>query len=181
MRKVKEWLGNFKLDSDLNRQYRVKEFLGFDDAYTLGILFEAEDADEFNKIKKWVLSLRDQGKKVYAICFFDQKMIPLNLTYPKSEFDIFSLKELNFINEPSNPYIRTFPSKVFDILLDLNLKNKFPLRYLAIHSCAKCKVGIEIAENVKSHDMLISVSPSEGVDVLSTQMERYIKMVHKKN
>ena len=180
MKKLFQWVSNFKLESELKKQFRVKEFLGFDDSYTLGILFEASDVNEFNKIKKWVLGLRDQGKKVYAICYFDLNSIPENLSYPKSEFDIFSNKEMNFLGVPSSPYIRTFPSKVFDILLDLNMKNKFSLRYLAIHSCAKCKVGIQIPENSRSHDILLSIAQNAGSEMLYTQMERYIKMIHKK-
>lgn len=181
MSKPLQWIANFRLDAELKKQFRVKEFLGFDDSYTIGILFEASDVNEFNKIKKWVLGLRDQGKKVYAICYFEQKAIPENLSYPKSEFDIFSQHEMNFMGVPSSPYIRTFPSKVFDILLDLNMKNKFPLRYLSVHSCAKCKVGIQIAENVKSHDILLSIPQNESIEVFYTQMEKYIKMIHKKN
>jgi hypothetical protein len=180
IRKIKDRLGNAQLNNILSVQVRQKEFFSFEDIRTIGFVFDATDLDEFEMIKKYILSLKDKGKKVHAIGFFDQKYTPQNISYPKTEFDFFNTKELKGFNQPASPYIHTFITEIRDVLIDFNIRNKFPLRYIAATSYAKCKIGIDIPANEKLHDIFISISPSDGMRKYIEQVDKYLMMMNRK-
>ncbi|MFL5751853.1 MAG: DUF6913 domain-containing protein [Bacteroidia bacterium] len=178
IRKIKEHLGNRQLNTILSEQVRRKAFLNYENMRNIGIVFEATDPDEFELVKKYVCSLREQNKKVHAIGFFDQKFTPPDISYPKTEFDLFNTKELKGLNQAASPYIQTFITEIRDVLIDLNIRNKFPLRYIAGTSQARCKIGIDIPENKNLHDVFISISPKEGIEKYLKQVDKYMGMIN---
>ncbi|MFN6037792.1 MAG: DUF6913 domain-containing protein, partial [Bacteroidota bacterium] len=139
---IKNYLGELKLKRTLKLSNRKKEFINFDLVKNIGVIFEATNPDDFDEVKKIVQILKEKKKLVKAVGFYDNKLTPENLSYSKSDFDLFNLKELSALREPSSPYIRTFIESPQDVLIDLNLKNKFPLRTIAIQSMALFKIGI---------------------------------------
>ncbi len=180
IKNVKNKIANFRLNKQLSEQVRQKEFINFEDARSIGIVFEATKLDDFDLIKKYVLKLKEQGKKVHAVGYFDQKITPQNISYPKTEFDFFNNRELKSLSQPASPYIQTFISEIRDVLIDFNLFNKFPLRYIAANSYAKCKIGIDIPENKNLHDMLIALKPEDGIAEYIRQTDIYLAMINKK-
>lgn len=181
LKRLKESFGEKRLQSALKIHVRQKEFLNIDDVRTIGIVFDATNAEEFEIVKNYVNKLKQLGKRVHGIGFYDAKVIPQNIYYTKSDFDLFNAKEVKGMGEPESPYIKTFITEIRDILIDINLSNKFPLRYIAAMSYAKCKIGIDIPENKNIHDMLISVDPSAGMEKYLSQVDFYLQMMNKKN
>lgn len=181
IRRFKESIGEKRLQSALKIHVRQKEFLNIEDVRTVGIVFDATNADEFEIVKNYVNRLKQMGKRVHGIGFYNAKEIPQNIYYTKSDFDLFNAKEVKGMGEPESPYIKTFITEIRDILIDVNLSNKFPLRYISAMSYAKCKIGINIPQNKNIHDMLISVEPSAGMDKYLSQVDFYLQMMNKKN
>ncbi|MBK6836488.1 MAG: hypothetical protein IPG89_20400 [Bacteroidetes bacterium] len=181
IRRFKESFGEKRLQSALKIHVRQKEFLNIEDVRTVGIVFDATNADDFEIVKNYVNKLKQMGKRVHGIGFYDAKVIPANIYYTKSDFDLFNAKEVKGMGEPESPYIKTFITEIRDILIDVNLSNKFPLRYISAMSYAKCKIGIDIPQNKNIHDMLISVNPSAGMDKYLSQVDFYLQMMNKKN
>lgn len=180
IRRIKERLGENQLQRALKIHVRQKEFLNLEDVRSIGIVFEATDGDEFEFVKKYVNDLKQMGKRVHAIGFFDNKHTPQNISYTKADFDLFNVKELQGVGTPNSPYIKTFITELRDLLIDINIKNKFPLRYISAMSYAKCKVGIDIPENQCIHDILISVGKKDGIDNYLKQVNVYLEMMNKK-
>lgn len=181
IRRFKESIGEKRLQTALKIHVRQKEFLNIEDVRTVGIVFDATNADEFEIVKNYVNKLKQMGKRVHGIGFYNAKVIPQNIYYTKSDFDLFNAKEVKGMGEPESPYIKTFITEIRDILIDVNLSNKFPLRYISAMSYAKCKIGIDIPQNKNIHDMLISVEPSAGMDKYLSQVDFYLQMMNKKN
>lgn len=181
IRKIKESIGEKRLQNALKIHVRQKEFLNIEDINSIGILFDATNPEDFEKIKNYVNKLKQLGKRVHGVGFYNAKVIPQNINYTKSDFDLFNAKELQGVGEPGSPYIKTFITEIRDLLIDVNLSNKFPLRYISAMSYAKFKIGIDIPENKNIHDMLISVVPSEGINKYLAQVDFYLKMINKKN
>lgn len=178
---IKNYFGEMKLRRSMKTVERKKEFINFDQAKNFGIIFEATDSDDFDGVKKLILILKEKKKIVKAVGFYDQKFTPSNLSYSKSEFDLFNLKELTPLREPSSPYIRTFIDNRQDVFIDLNLKNKFPLRTIAIQSNASFKIGIDIQANQAVHDLLLKMNPADGTLRVGQQAIRYLEMINKKS
>lgn len=181
IKRLKESFGEKRLQSALKIHVRQKEFMNIDDVRTIGIVFDATNAEEFEIVKNYVNKLKQLGKRVHGIGFYDAKVIPQNIYYTKSDFDLFNAKEVKGMGEPESPYIKTFITEIRDILIDVNLSNKFPLRYISAMSYAKCKIGIDIPQNKNIHDMLISVDPSAGMEKYLSQVDFYLQMMNKKN
>jgi hypothetical protein len=179
IRKLKDKIGEARLAKVIGKSPRKKEFINIAGAKNIGIIFDATDIDRLEIIKKYVGGLKDRKKVVKVIGYFDQKFTPVNISYSKSEFDFFNQKELSGSNQPSSPYIRTFIDEPMDVLIDLNIYNKFPLRSIAIKSMAKFKIGIDIPENKKVHDLFISLKPEQGLVTFLSQVERYFDMINK--
>ncbi|MHB8261518.1 MAG: DUF6913 domain-containing protein [Bacteroidia bacterium] len=155
---------------------RNKQFIKLADAKTIGIVFELTDNNTFEIIKKFILQLKVYTESVHAIGYIDEKLIP-NYSYIKTDIDLFNKKELKGFYRPQSAYIKTFMEDEKDLLIDLNIHQKIPLRYVAAASKAKCKVAMHLPENEALHDLLISVSPQQGLDFYLQQTLKYLETV----
>ena len=82
------WFLEKRLQSVLKNQNRQKSFLSFDEVKTLGIVFEATNPEQFEIVKNYVLALKQKGKRVHGLGFYDNKLIPDNVYYSKTDFDL---------------------------------------------------------------------------------------------
>lgn len=180
IRKIKESLGEKQLQRALKIHVRQKEFMNFEDIRSVGIIFDATNPENFNTVKAYATDLKQKGKRVHGVGFYDAKILPSNLSYSKTDFDLFCLKDLQGMSTPASPYIKTFITEIRDLLIDINFENKFPLRYIAGMSYAKCKTGIDIPENKAIHDILISTKPGDGISKYLSQVNFYLEMINKK-
>ncbi|HEX7412656.1 MAG TPA: hypothetical protein VF411_01330 [Bacteroidia bacterium] len=155
---------------------RNKQFIKLGDAKTVGIVFEVTDSNTFEIVKKFILQLKEYTKNVHAIGYVDEKLTP-NYSYIKTDIDLFNKKELKGFYRPQSAYIKTFMEDEKDLLIDLNIHQKTPLRYVAAASKAKCKVAMHLPENEVLHDILIAVSPQQGLEFYLQQIIRYLEAV----
>jgi hypothetical protein len=177
IRKIKEKFLEKRLQSFLKNQNRQKTFLNFDEVKTIGLVFEATDPEQFELIKNYVVALKQKGKRVHGIGFYDNKIIPENVYYSKTDFDLFNTKDINTLGEPTNPYIKTFISEIRDVLIDINFNQKYALRHIVAHSYAKCKIGLNFPENNSVHDMMIAINKEQGIEQYLEQVEKYLNMI----
>ncbi len=179
IKKIKTILAERQLRKKLSELERQKQFVNIEEARNIGVVFEHTSAEAFEVVKQFVLKLKEQGKRVHAIGYFDQKHPVAHLSYPKTEFDFFNTKETNGLQVPSSPYIQTFMGEVKDLLIDFNFKNKFPLRYIVAHSHAKCKVGLEFPGNLLTHDVLLALPEYPTLTEFIAQVNKYLRMIRK--
>lgn len=181
IKKIKDAFANNALKKELlvNPRSVVPNKFNFDKIRTVGILFGASDPEDFELVKRYVVYLREHNKKVKVIGFFSTKDIP-SLTYSKLEYDFFSLKELNWMGKPSSHIIDNFINEEYDLLIDLNIHDHFPLKYIAALSKAKFKVGKYIEdENENIYDMMIDSDNTQKLKYFLRQIDTYITMLNK--
>jgi hypothetical protein len=152
---------------------RVKQFVKLSDASSVGILFDATDREDFETIKKFIQQLKDLTKGIHAIGYIDAKVTP-NLSYIKTDIDLFNRKEITRLYQPQSPYIKTFIETERDLLIDANIGNKLPLRYIAAASKARCKVGVHTAGNEAMHDVLLNLGANNGLEIFLQQTLKYL-------
>lgn len=150
----------------------------FSNIKTIGILFEASNPEDFELIKRYVVYLREHGKKVKVIGFFSTKNIP-SLTYSKLEYDFFSPKEIDWLNRPATHIASNFINEEYDLLIDLNIHDHFPLRYIAALSKAKFKVGKYKEKDETIFDMMIDSDNTQKLKYFLRQVDTYITMLNK--
>ena len=101
------------------------------------------------------------------------------MTYSKLEYDFFSQKELNWMGKPSGVVVQNFIREEYDLLIDLNVHDHFPLRYMAALSKAKFKVGKYSERDTDMYDMMIDADNTKTVKYFLRQVDIYITMMNK--
>ncbi len=152
---------------------RSRQFIKLPEAKSVGIVFDATSKEDFEIIKRYIEQLKKITKGIHAIGFIDDKITP-NYSYIKTDIDLFNKKELIGGYKPQSPYIKTFIETERDVLIDANILNKFPLRYIAAASKAKCKVGQHTAGNEAMHDVLLNVGSNNGLEFFLQQSLKYL-------
>ena len=160
----------------LSKAPRNKQFIKLADAKNIGIVFEATDSNTFESAKKFIQKLKEYSKNIHAIGYVDEKLTP-NYSYIKTDIDLFNKKELQSFYRPQSAYVKTFMEDEKDLLIDLNITQKTPLRYIAAASKAKCKVAMHLPDNEAMHDLLIAVTPQQGLEFYMQQTIRYLEAV----
>lgn len=144
---------------------------------TIAILFDATAKEDHELLKKYVGYLREYKKKVKVIGFYNMKEVP-DLVFSKLEFDFYSLKDLNLIGKPDPSFINQFLEENYDLLIDLNLKEHYSLKYMASLSNANFKVGMYNKKDTKIYDMMIDVEKNKTLKYFLKQIDTYISMLN---
>lgn len=177
---VKLSLANRALKKEIisSGKIRTPNKFSFEKIKTVGILFDATNAEDYEIVKRYVVYLREHLKKVKVIGFFSSKEIPA-LTYSKLEYDFFSTKELNWLGKPASVIIQNFINEEYDLLIDLNVRDHFPLRYISALSKAVFKVGKFDENDTAIYDMMIDADNTNTVKYFLRQIDIYITMLNK--
>ncbi len=180
IKNIKLFLANNALKRELGsvKKESVPNKFNFNQIKTVGILVDASNADDFELVKRYVLYLREHSKKVKVIGFFSTKHIP-PLTYSKLEYDFFSVKEINWLGKPTTHVIDNFIEEPYDLLIDLNIHDHFPLKYIASISKAKFKVGKYNEKDESIYDMMIDADHTQTLKYFLRQVDTYITMLNK--
>ena len=177
---IKQSIANNALKKEVlsSARTRTPNKFNFDKIKTVGILFDATNTEDYEIVKRYVVYLREHQKKVKVIGFFSTKEIP-SLTYSKLEYDFFSTKELNWMGKPSSVVIQNFINEEYDLLIDLNIHDHFPLRYISALSKAAFKVGKYNEKDTEIYDMMIDADNTKTVKYFLRQIDTYITMLNK--
>ncbi len=180
LKKIKQAIANSYIKLELKDHPRVRKTIRFDffKIKTIGILFDATKPEDFELVKRYVLYLREHRKRVKAIGFFTTKQIPA-MAYSKLEYDFFSSKELNWFGKPSSIFIQNFIDEEYDLLIDLNNHNLFPLKFISALSKANFKVGKLHKNDLEIFDMMIDSDDTKSLKYFLRQVDTYITMLNK--
>ena len=177
---IKNIIANFYLKLELKDIVIEKKAIkfSFKNVETVGILFDATQVEDLELVKKYVLFLKENRKKVKVIGFFNTKEIH-NMTYSKLEYDFISHKELNWMGKPTDAFIENFMEDKLDLLIDLNISEHFPLKYIAAMSKASFKVGKFSNKSKEVYDLMIDAGSDQGLKYFMKQVDIYLAMLNK--
>lgn len=180
LKKIKQVISNGYIKLELKDNPRVRTPIRFDfnTIKTVGILFDATNPDDFELVKRYVLYLREHRKKVKALGFFSTKQIP-DLAFSKLEYDFCSTKDLNWFGKPSSMVIQNFIDEEYDLLIDLNINDHFPLKYISALSKANFKVGKFNEKGLEIYDMMIDSDNTKTLKYFLRQVDVYVTMLNK--
>lgn len=172
-------MGSYTLASRAAGVNRSRQVASLNEAKSFGIIFDSGNKEDFELVKKYVNYLKEMKKKVKVVGYFSAKEIP-EMTYSKLEYDFFTDKDLNLFRIPSNTFVNNFMEEEFDVLINLNIYNHFPLKYIGAMSKAKYKVGRYSEENKKYYDMLIECQDDKSFKYFLRQVDTYLSMINNK-
>lgn len=180
IKKIKLAFANNHLKKELAADPRkpFQHKFNFNSIKTVGMLFDASNPEDYELVKRYVVYLREHAKKVKVLGYFSEKQIPA-YTYSKLEYDFFSSKEINWFGKPTTHIIDNFLEEEYDLLIDLNIHDHFPLKYISARSKAKFKVGKFKEGDESIYDMMIDADNTQTLKYFLRQIDTYITMLNK--
>jgi len=175
---IKLKLGLKILRSKSKKLKRKRGVFNFDNAKTVGIVFNATKQESFDIAYEFVKYLEQKSIKVETLGFVDSKEVrdfyreTVNTKY-------FSKKNLNWYGKPKNENVEKFINKNFDILIDLSLIDEYPILYISALSKAKFKVG-RFSGKSEYLDFMIDISKKPQYNFLIEQIKHYLLSLNKK-
>lgn len=145
-------------------------------AKSIGIIYEATDEREFKIVRDFVSKLKETTPEVASIGYVDKKDLDGFHIQP-IEFGFFCKKDLNWYGKPKHYAVSDFTDKKFDILIDLQLAEIIPLRFILAQSNAKFKVGRKPVRLEEFYDLMLEVKPYVALKYFIEQTVHYLKII----
>jgi len=161
MRIFHEWKAKRREQSLLAkiRHRKITRYpVSFDQAQSVGLLFEATDPQDRNIVRQYAEELKNKGIKVTLFAFLRE-----NEPNPNFAFKHFTKKDLNWFQHPKEEAISGFINQPFDFLINLYLKPEPALEYVSGMSRAHLRVG-PYSEKLHSYDLMIDTARQPNLD-----------------
>ncbi len=169
-------ISNYLLQKEIRNLNRQASVVPFNDAKSIGILYEATQDRDYELIKNYVKDLRSYSKDVLSLGFYNRKELP-ETRYMKLGLDFFTLKSLNWKMKPGHPIVTNFMNREFDILICMNLDRSIPIRYVASLTNARFKIGRYDPVCSRIFDFMIKVEEKPELRIMIEQVNYYLKLI----
>jgi len=176
---IKHWYGNWELRRSNIERKRKHQVFNLEDAKRIAILFNGTLPEDIKLVKKFVAKL-SKGKEMVSVLGYVNEKDRSFEHMSSLHFDFFSNQELNWHGKPQGMVIENFFKEEYDILIDLSLKEFYPLTYMAVASPAKFKVG-RCREDVHVFDLSIDNSKKTGLENLINEIHHYLNLIKPAN
>ncbi len=164
----------YVLSRSLKHHHRVVKSCSLKNAKSIGILFNATHSISFEIVKNFVKEISSKDKEIHVLGFVDSKQMIDHYLYRKG-FEFFTHNELNWYNKPEGEAITDFIKNKFDILINLNLEDSYPIRYILSSSLAYFKVGRK-TDSHDFHDMMIEIEKEKAaMKEIQEELQKDIK------
>lgn len=165
---LKKKVGEYVLSKHLRHHKRILQSCNLLEAKSIGVLFNATHLVSFEIVKDLVKNLSAHSKQVVVLGYVDSKQMIDHYLYRKG-FEFFTRNHLNWYKQPQCAAVDDFIKQEFDILINLNLEESYPVKYILSLSKAKFKVG-KYSELQGNLDLMIDIE-KEKVAMKELQLE----------
>jgi hypothetical protein len=148
----------------------------YNDAKTVGILFDASSVEHREIVSQQAEQLRNKGKKVRLLGFFNDKMPHEGTPYP-----YFNLKDIDwrFIPKKEVAAISDFIKQPFDLLYTYVIGENLTVDFITAVSQANFKASAYTKTHSESH-LMVDIQSNTDVRFLIRQLEVYLAKINKK-
>lgn len=165
------------LRARVKRTFRNKKFNNLKNAHKIGIVWDGDLVSDFKHISNLYQRLQSNDVQVDIVCYYSGKILPDEYTALRY-LSCIRRSDLNFFYIPDRDDIRDFISTPYDILIDINFRNKFPLLYITALSKAEFKIGAGGTKNDNTVDMTLEIPDKEDIEFYLQQVEHYLNMIN---
>jgi len=163
--------------SRLRKRRRVKKFNNLRTSHKMGIIWAGDKPDDFKAVSKFHQEMQARGMQVDILCYYPGPVLPDRYTAVRY-MNCFKRDDLNFFFFPRHEEVIEFMNTPYDILIDINFRNHFPLYYVAAMSAAEFKIGPGGLLGNDTADMMIEIDKNEGIDYFLEQSKYYLEMIN---
>jgi hypothetical protein len=171
-------IGKAKLEKRLAGTKRIKSFSNFKNVKRIGMVWDASVLEDFSKLSDFYLKMNSRNILVDILGYYQGKALPDKYTAVRY-FKCFKSKDVNLFFTPVANEVVEFINTPYDILVDLNFKKLFPLRYVSLLSCAKLKVGLfESVDDKTPFDLMMDIKNCSDINNYISQVIYYLEMIN---
>ena len=174
--KMRMILGNAVFRQRLRLQHKQRQVVSFEEAKKIGMLYDATDDGDYETVKQYVKVVRGDHKEVTALGYVDKKELSRN-QFAQLGLDFFTRKNLRWNMIPDSLEVKNFINEPFDILINLNEGNCFPLNYITAMSKARFRIGRYNKNHIYNFDMMIEAGNSTSLSQFIKEADKYIRVI----
>lgn len=152
-----------------------KKLVNLKTAKTIGLLFDATNVDQRDKVLSYAKQLKRKGKKVQLLGFFNNKQEGGSFT-----FEYFNKKAIDWALRPTGKAVQAFIKEPFDLLITLDVRSRKYTEYIAALSHAHLRVG-PYTPNTFCYDLMLDTGKTSTLTFFIQQLEFYLKRTNTKN
>ncbi len=160
----------FKQVTEIKRAKR--ETIALSNAKSIGILYDATHQNQVNIVKKFVESLKVQGKSVTIFGFYNKKKLPQDHPNFKTN-EVISRTDLNWYGLPKKNAYALMANEPFDVLLSLYTWHCIPLLVISASSKAKFRIGKYFSDAINCFDFMLNIENNAPLENFLTQIEDF--------
>jgi hypothetical protein len=176
-KRIRQFTGRKILASRAGRLNRKKRFNSLHNAHKIAIVWSAENDSDLKIINSFYQEMQKKGVQTDILCYYPGHILPDNLTALR-HIDCFRRSDLNYFYIPVTPEIIEFINTPYEILIDINFGNHFPLQWISSLSMAELKIGSDDAGNNSFMDITIKLNERQETDYFLEQVKFYLEMIN---
>jgi hypothetical protein len=174
--KIRMAVGNMIFMRRLRLPQKRRQVVSFDAARKIGMLYDATLESDYESVKNYVKAIRAEHKEVVALGYVDGKGLSRN-QFAQLGLDFFTKKDLGWNMIPHSLEVKNFINEPFDILINLNEGNCFPLNYITAMSKARFRIGRYNKNLVHNFDMMIDAGNSTSLTNFIKEADKYLRII----
>lgn len=174
---IRYGIGRWVLRKNLKKLQRTKRVYNLTTARKIGILFDGTREENFDRVLEFYKFLKEKGINTHVLGYVHAKDLPDKYLF-KKDFYFILRKNINWYYRPVSEDVEKFVNSNFDILIDLNLVEKFPCQFLIAISHAHFKVG-KFTSTEGFYDLMIHIDKGKKIDYFIEQIKHYLEVINR--
>jgi len=170
-------IGRLILKQRLKRVRRQKKFNNLRNAHKIGIVWDGTNTDDFEAVSAFYQDMLKINIQVDIVCYYPKTILPDKYTAIRY-LTCIKKTDLNFFCIPGSDDIDEFINTPYEILIDVNNNNHFPLKFISLLSRAEFKVGPGNSDYKDKLDMTININRKNDLVYYLQQVKLYLEMIN---
>lgn len=156
-----------------------KRFRGsLKNAKSIGIVWDASDISGFNFLSNFQQRMQERNIETKILAYYPGKVLPDRLTAIRY-LTCIKRDDLNFFYIPVSNESEKFIRTNFDVLIEINFNNCFPVEYIATLSNAGLKAGLyDEKRNNNPYDLMIDTGKPVRLDEYLENIVQYLEVIN---
>jgi hypothetical protein len=147
-------------------------------ARTIGVVWDASNHEEYTILSRFHQKMHERKIEVKILGFFPGNNLPDRYTAIRY-LTCLKNQDIDLFYRPVSREAALFINTRFDILIDINFKQLFPLQYISSLSVAGFKVGIvENGFENPPYDLMMELNKNSDINTYLTQVIYYLEMIN---
>ncbi len=171
-------IGNLLLANKLAKTSRKVYYSEISQVKNIGIVWDASKIREFSFLSRFHQKMHEERNiAVKIIGYYPGKELPDQYTALRY-LSCIRKNELNIFFTPVSTEADYFIKTKFDVLIDINFDNIFPLNYITSLSVSSFKVGLfdAVSDNNK-FDLMIELKKPYQIESYLNETIHYLEMI----